>query len=113
MESHPCKERKDGAPGIEESHTDEKSTTQLVGFVYLMKHGKYYKIGKTNATGRREYELAVQLPEKLRTIHVIKTDDPNGIEEYWHKRFETKRGNGEWFDLETADVQAFKRRKFM
>jgi len=84
-----------------------------VGFVYLMKHGKYYKIGKTNATGRREYELAVQLPEKLRTIHVIKTDDPNGIEEYWHKRFETKRGNGEWFDLETADVQAFKRRKFM
>src|SRR5882724_5639232 len=53
----------------------EKHATQVViGFVYLMKHGsrREYKIGKTNATGRREYELAIQLPEKLITIHVIK-----------------------------------------
>lgn len=35
----------------------------VLGFVYLMKSGKHYKIGKTNATGRREYELAIQLPE--------------------------------------------------
>jgi len=47
---------------------------EIVGFVYLMKHSRTYKTGKQNATGRREYELAVQLPEKLRTAHVIKTD---------------------------------------
>lgn len=84
------------------------------GFVYLMKVGRYYKIGKTNAIGRREYELAIQLPEKAQTVHVIKAvDDVSGIEAYWHKRFEKKRANGEWFELERADVSAFKRRKIM
>lgn len=89
----------------------EAPDTAKIGFVYLFKHGSRpeYKIGKTFNPIRREGEISVQLPEKLEPIHYIKTDDPAGIESYWHKRFAAKRKEGEWFELTADDVRTFKR----
>jgi hypothetical protein len=91
---------------------DEPSTTRVVvGHVYLYQHGsrREYKIGCTNNRLRREGEIAIELPEKIKPIHVIDTVDPAGVEAYWHRRFAEKRLNGEWFELAADDVREFKR----
>ena len=96
-----------------ETVDDLPESSAEFGSVYLIRSGKYFKIGRTNSTGRRGYELGIQLPEKATHVHAIKTDDPAGIEAYWHKRFEKSRKHGEWFELTSEQVSDFRRRKFM
>jgi hypothetical protein len=87
------------------------SYSDKFGYVYLIRHGtrNEYKIGKTTNPVRREGEIRLELPEKVQPVHYIKTDDPAGVENYWHSRFANKRKEGEWFSLTTADVRVFKR----
>lgn len=82
------------------------------GWVYLLQSGNHFKIGSSDELEKRVKQISVALPEKVELAHAIRTDDPPGIENYWHRRFAGQRANGEWFKLSPADVKAFKRRKF-
>lgn len=90
-----------------------QSADANLGFVYLIKHGSRseYKIGRTQNPIRREGEMRLQLPERIKPIHYVETDDPAGVEAYWHTRFAAKRKEGEWFALTPEDVRAFKKWK--
>lgn len=52
----------------------EPDSAAPVEYVYLMKSGRHYKIGRSNSAGRRVYEVALQLPEKVELVHTIETD---------------------------------------
>lgn len=82
------------------------------GYVHLAQgHRHEYKIGRTNLVDRRVSEIGATASVELQLVHEIKTDDPIGVEAYWHRRFSDKRMRGEWFKLSAADVRAFRRWK--
>lgn len=78
------------------------------GVVYLLKAGPFFKIGKAQGFDKRYRQIKLQLPFPTEALHQIECDDISHVERYWHKRFTSKRQNGEWFTLSETDVAEFK-----
>lgn len=89
------------------------AAASVQGYVYMMRSGRRYKIGRSNSPARRHREVRLDLPDPTSLVHSIPTDDPAGIEAYWHRRFSSMRvRDTEFFELNATDVAAFKRRKY-
>lgn len=92
---------------------EEGTERGIHGWVYLIKHGSrnQYRIGKATNLLRRLGQNRIELPEIAIPIHSIETADITGVETYWLNHFKSKRLNGDWFNLNRADVNEFKRWK--
>lgn len=96
-------------PPRQSRNEDVDMPKSAVGHVYMQRHGSDYKIGYTKSLNKRGRQIQIELPREIELVHSILTDDPVGVEAYWHRRFAAKRIRGEWFKLTRADIAAFKR----
>lgn len=75
------------------------------GFVYILEGGGYCKIGRTCNPNKRIAQISPKLPFDTTLVHMIPTDDSLRLEAILHERFENKRVNGEWFNLDREDIK--------
>ena len=100
------------AEQAESEPTDPDAKLAGCGYVYLFRDGKAYKIGNSADPDSRRNALQTGNPRRIELVHRILTDDPKGIEEYWHRRFSGCRitDRSEWFHLSREDVATFRAR---
>jgi hypothetical protein len=80
------------------------------GFVYLIKSPYGYKIGKTKNMKQRSQLFSVKLPFSIEILRYGWFDDYSSAEAQFHREYAHKRLEGEWFNLNEADIDAITRR---
>lgn len=102
------------AEDAENKTSDPEGKMNICGYVYLFRDGKAYKIGNSTDPDARRDALQTGNPRRIVLVHRIVTDDPPGIEAYWHNRFRHRNANiaggDEWFFLSKEDVAAIRSR---
>lgn len=76
------------------------------GYVYFIKedYAGRIKIGKTRDINQRMDTFNVKLPFNVELIHVIESANYHYTEKLFHVLFDSKRVNGEWFNLNENDI---------
>jgi hypothetical protein len=84
------------------------SSNPTVGYVYLIWSQYGYKIGKAVNVKSRTKLFEVKLPFPIRVEHYARFSDYTRAEKSLHLHFHEKRQEGEWFDLNSDDVNFIK-----
>lgn len=90
-----------------EDRTQAMRRSPKHGFVYLIQSSTgSYKIGRTKNPDNRMRTFGVQLPFEVDYVCTIETADMYMLEADLHRKYASKRVNGEWFSLTHEDVAA-------
>lgn len=79
--------------------------SERAGYVYVVKSGETYKIGKSKDPENRLKTLQTGASHKFEVVAMIETPDCDTLEKQFHKCFIHKRTHGEWFNLTPDDVE--------
>lgn len=80
------------------------SAKTVPGFVYLIQSPYGYKIGKSVNVKQRTRLFSIKLPFEIELLHYARFEDYTAAERAFHLRFQNKRLEGEWFDLNESDI---------
>ena len=73
--------------------------------VYLLRSGKFYKVGYAKRVQRRLASIRCGSARPVELVLTIETTDYIALERVFHSLFRAKRHRGEWFELNAADVR--------
>ena len=75
----------------------------------MQAENKKIKIGATTNIKTRLKSLRAASPSKLELLNTLKSKDIYKLELELHKKFQKKRLNGEWFNLNENDISWIKK----
>jgi len=82
----------------------ETIKNQKIGYIYVLKSGANYKIGRTSNFKARITQYKTANPDAIETIMVEKVNNYLAVEKQLLEQFSAKRINGEWFSLNDEDI---------
>lgn len=85
--------------------TSEQAPPRRAGFVYLLECNCKYKIGYAKNVQSRVSSMQSSSPDEITVVCTIPTADMRELERLLHEKYAEKRLSGEWFALNSSDVE--------
>lgn len=82
----------------------EEVKKDLDGFIYIIKSGEFYKIGKTININNRFKKYITENPNRIELVYYFYVKNYSIEEEKLHDIFKHKQHNREWFKLDPEDI---------
>ena len=84
-----------------------RNDSETVGYIYVIKMGDNYKIGKSKKPKERLIEFT-KMPQAMKKILCVKVKDYDDAEKHLHDKYVSKHVRGEWYLLAREDIRDIK-----